>query len=213
MEHKVYYIKGSKENPEGVKQALLAVYPNVKNIDSYTFTQASHYHYVIDDFACYAYDLYHIKLLKYIGIELQPIAIEKKTKFRLPTKEDFKNLQKHFSKWNEEDESLEILNKDGFMLTLPTTGYYGSCLTVFDSIGYYWSSTAHDSDNAYCLCFDSCDRCVGYYFTSDKHAVRLVSDEPFEGGIEFNGVYWKPENEDGYYSYIEALEKFSKVEI
>lgn len=39
-------------------------------------------------------------------------------------------------------------------------------------------------------------------------SVRLVSDWPFEGGIKFGDVWWKPENEEGFYTWEEAMEKF-----
>lgn len=41
-------------------------------------------------------------------------------------------------------------------------------------------------------------------------SVRLVSDEPFEGGIKFGDVWWKPKNEEGVYTWEEAMKKFNK---
>lgn len=45
-----------------------------------------------------------------------------------------------------------------------------------------------------------------------SRSVRLVSDTPFSGAIEIDGVYWKTENEEDrysdYYTYDKAMEKF-----
>lgn len=77
MGAKVYYIKGSEENPEGVKQALLDVCPDAKNIDDFGFAQKNYYYYAIDGAIDYAYDFSHILLLKHVGEELQPNKTEK----------------------------------------------------------------------------------------------------------------------------------------
>ena len=80
-EKKVYYIKSSKENPEGVRQALLEVCPDAKNIDDFAYSFAhsidSTYYYVINGRIDYAEDDSRIELLKDVGIELQPKTQEK----------------------------------------------------------------------------------------------------------------------------------------
>lgn len=51
---------------------------------------------------------------------------------------------------------------------------------------------------------------IEYLKVNKSVSVRLVSDEPFEGGIKFGDVWWKPENEEGFYTWEEAMEKFNK---
>lgn len=85
MEDKVYYIKGSKANPKGVRQALLEVCPDAKNIDDFAYEIESYYHYVINGIIDFAFDDSHIELLKKFGTELQPKKQEKfveKTMFK-----------------------------------------------------------------------------------------------------------------------------------
>lgn len=81
IDSKICYIKGSKENPEGVRQALLEVCPNAKNIDDFEYSFAhstdSTYYYVINGIIAYAEDDSHIELLKHIGTELHPKKVEK----------------------------------------------------------------------------------------------------------------------------------------
>lgn len=215
MKDKIYFIKGSVENPERVKQALLTIYPNAKDVNSTTFKCANWYYYVINDIICYAYDYYHIELLKHIGIELQTgDYIEKPVQFRLPTKEEFEDLIKHFSKWNEKEESWEFLSREGWTLKLPVTDYYlNDTNNNTDTHGYYWSSTKDEDNNnfAYNFYFNSNSRGMAISNHScHKHSVRLVSNTPFKDAVEFNGVYWKPENEPGYYTFDEAVERFNK---
>lgn len=136
-----------------------------------------------------------------------------KTKFRLPTKEEFENLIDHFSRWNQEKKGIEILNEDRDILFIPAAGYYR--YTSSKEVGYsgnYWSSTVckTDSDFAYSLCFYSSNKKMYTDFSNYKYAIRLVSDEPFEGGILFDGIWWKPENEEGYYTFNDAIENFNK---
>lgn len=77
MGAKVYYIKGSEENPEGVKQALLEVYPDAKNFDDFRFDIEGRYYYVINDIIDFTDISSLISLLDYIGEELQPKKQEK----------------------------------------------------------------------------------------------------------------------------------------
>lgn len=135
----------------------------------------------------------------------------RKTQFRIPTKEEFENLCKHFSRWNEEKKILEILNDSLSVLELPATGYLDhEGVLCFEDVGCYWSSTVSefefDCDDAYHFYCDLCSHYTSYCCTSDKQVVRLVSDEPFDGGIKFGNIYWKPENEFGYFTYDEAME-------
>lgn len=137
--------------------------------------------------------------------------IKKTSKFRLPTKEEFDNLIDHFSRWNKEKKGLEVENEHGEILFFSTAGYrFGTAGSIVGSGGYYWSSTMyeHRIRSAYYLYFDSSSKYTVSNDILSGRSVRLVSDIPFEGGIEFNGIWWKTENEPGYYSYEEAIEQF-----
>lgn len=139
--------------------------------------------------------------------------IKKMSKFRLPTKEEFEELIDNFSKWDKANNGLLVENEEFDILFLPAMGYMDDEENNFeDIIGYYWSSTVHEfnSDYAYYLNFSSWSRNIENGFHDSRNTVRLVSDEPFEGGVEFNGIYWKRENESGYYTYKEAMDKFNK---
>lgn len=211
---KIYYIIGSSSNPESVKRALREVCPEAENIDDFNYSVEAFIYYCLDGRIAYAHDYSHFDLLRHVGEELQPI-LEEKVKFRLPTKEDFENLISHFSRWDDKRKGLEIENANHEILFLPAAG---QCLSLYssydtDSLGYYWSSTTNEDNNnyVYYLGFFSNSKYMSYDDRRyHRRSVRLVSDEPFEGCIEFNGTYWKHENEFGYYSHAEALEKFNK---
>lgn len=214
MNEKIYYLRGSRENPDSVEQALLEVCPNAKNNHDFGYC-ADGYYYAINDRIGYADTDSHIYLLKLFGEEIHPI-LEEKVKFRLPTKEEMEDLvYNHFTKWNKEKRGLEIMNKKGDILFLPACGYYDDeDASIYDAgfYGYYWSSTITEfmDSAAYYLYFDLNSKDVDFCDSESWYTVRLVSDEPFEGSIEFNGVYWKITNEDGYYSWAEAMRKFNK---
>lgn len=132
-------------------------------------------------------------------------------KFRLPTKGEFENLINNFSKWDNENKGLLVENKEGDTIFLPAAGYrFGLPSNNVGFEGYYWSSTMDErcSRNATCLVFNSREKYIGSYYLNYEHSVRLVSDEPFDGGVEFNGVWWKPENEEGHYTWEEAIKKW-----
>lgn len=132
---------------------------------------------------------------------------------RLPTKDEFERLDKCYTKFDDELKGRWFYDEDtGENLFLPCEGAcYGTTLNNAGSFGGYWSSTHSGigSGSTYLFCFrrnytfpgNSYDRYCG-------HSVRLVSGKPFEGAIHVAGLYWKPENEEGYYTYDEAMEKF-----
>lgn len=212
-ENKIYYIEGSIDNPEGVKQALLKVCPDVENINTFKYENEDYLYYVINNKIDYAWDKSHKILLREIGIELQPIVTKDASQFRLPTMEEFKKLNNHFSRCN--SDCLEFLNSTFQILIFPAMGYRVGFFNYYEGIeGHYWSSTAsvneNDSGFAYSMNFHDYQRRLANCDCNNGYSVRLVSDEPFEGGILFDGIWWKPENEEGYYSWEEALEKFNK---
>lgn len=209
-ENKIYYIEGSVENPEGVKRALLEACPDVFNINTFQYENDGDLYYVINNRVDYAFDKSHKMLIREIGTELQPVVVKAPIQFRLPTVEDFKKLNKHFSRWN--SDCLEILNNASKILTFPAMGYsVGTSNFGVGNEGHYWSSTAVENDSEYAFSVYFRDNCqsAAVCGCDTRYSVRLVSDEPFEGGVEFDGVWWKPENEDGYYSYEEAMNKFN----
>lgn len=131
--------------------------------------------------------------------------------FRLPTKEEFDILISHFSRWNAEKKGLEILNDEGEILFLPANGYHdGNSRTDIGSGGYYWSSNKNENypKLAYLLYFHASNKYTDDYNCLDKCSIRLVSESPFEGGIKFGNIYWKLKNEEGYYTFSEAIEKW-----
>lgn len=131
--------------------------------------------------------------------------------FRLPTKDEFDKLISHFSRWNAEKKGMEVLNDEGEILFLSADGYRdGNSRNDVGSGGYYWSSTRNEnySSLAYNLYFHASNRYTDDYDTSYARSIRLVSDSQFEGGIKFGNIYWKSENEEGYYTFSEALEKW-----
>lgn len=77
MSEKIYYIKGSTLNPEGVKQALLEVCPNAENIADFEYNNKSYYYYVVNGIIDYAYETSHIILLESVGTELEAKETEK----------------------------------------------------------------------------------------------------------------------------------------
>lgn len=122
--------------------------------------------------------------------------------FRLPTKEEWDNLVTNHSVWNSTSNMLEITVDDN-TLVLPAEYSRGK-----DKYGKYWA--AFESDKLHTLFFDE-DLLELNEFSIDerndlgKHSIRLVSDTPFEGGIEVGNIYWKPENEEGYFTYDEVI--------
>lgn len=144
--------------------------------------------------------------------------ILKSPKFRLPTKKEFESLIKNFARWNENNRTLEILSNSLSILAFPAfppiPSYYNNNENDngTEVYGNYWSSTIEDglNNNAYLFTFDPSRKFVDVASRNCVCNVRLVSDEPFDGGIEFGGIYWKPENEEGHYNFWAATEKFNK---
>lgn len=130
---------------------------------------------------------------------------------RLATKEDFKKLDECYTRFDKELKGRWFFDEEtGEKLFLPCEGYCSNTMVNdVGSLGSYWSSTQCGSGNAYFFSFDS-----NYVFPGNNYdcgngrSVRLVSDEPFEGAVHVAGLYWKPTNEYGYYTWYEAMAKF-----
>lgn len=134
-------------------------------------------------------------------------------KFRLPTQEEFDKLCKCYTRFDEELKGRWFYDEEtGEKLFLPCEGYsYKDSIFNDEILGNYWSSSTGPYQH-----------CGSYYldFTSNRinteidldlyrRGVCLVSDSPFEGAIHVAGLYWKPENEEGFYTWDEAMEKFN----
>lgn len=111
--------------------------------------------------------------------------------FRLPTAEEFNSLFQAFSKVDNNLRLRTFLDEKS-----------GNKLHFY--LNEIWCSD--DIENGYVKYFN------GFFVMSinniNPRGVRLVSDEPFEGGIKFGNVWWKPENEEGLYTWEEAKKRF-----
>lgn len=126
--------------------------------------------------------------------------------FRLPTINEYKSIAREFSKLDVDNKCRIFLNEES-----------GNKLHFYD---VRLNQDKEDSiDRSFCWCSDFVDSTyanvfnglnVEYLKVNKSVGVRLVSDEPFEGGIKFGDVWWKPENEEGFYTWEEAMEKFNK---
>lgn len=80
MEAKVYYISGSKEDPESVKKALYEVCPNVENPSGLTFETERGIYFILNNKIRYvSWSDAGIEVIKMFGEELQPKKTEKLT--------------------------------------------------------------------------------------------------------------------------------------
>ena len=132
-------------------------------------------------------------------------------KFRLPTKEEFERLAKCWSRFDEKKNGRYFFDDEtGEKLFLPCKGYLiNKDMIVSESMGFYWTSTKSLSHHAYYLCFNS--RYLNPVTSINRYyeqSVRLVSDAPFGDAIHVAGLYWKPENEEGFCTFDEAISKF-----
>lgn len=149
--------------------------------------------------------------------------MKNKNNFRLPTKEDFEKLIKCPHAWNAKKQAMEFFPDNGGTLVFPAKGYREACreTTEVGYVGHYWSSTIHKQYNyithAYALefaeellCSKDCCR-IASLVRDGTRSIRLVSDTPFDGAIEIDGVYWKTENEDCPFGY-ERCNHFTALE-
>ena len=128
--------------------------------------------------------------------------------FRLPTVEEFMSVAQEFSKVDRDKEIRIFLDeKSGNKLNFhfctedvanpPRSQCW--CSDFTDDILYLGRKYVRYFDGLYIITIDD---------MSVPRGVRLVSDGPFEGGIKFGNVWWKPENEEGLYTWVEAKKKF-----
>lgn len=146
--------------------------------------------------------------------QIKQIEAEKKPLKRLPTIEEWRWLiVKREWKWDKERKGQVVTAPNGNSIFLPAAGYRsGTSLGCVGSLGEYWSSSLNTGypSSAYYVVFDSGD--VGWSGSnrSEEQSVRLVSDSPQEGFVDMgDGLFWAVENEDGHYTYDEAVALFN----
>lgn len=130
---------------------------------------------------------------------------------RLATKEEFEKLEECYTRFDNILKGRWFYDEDtGEKLFLPCDGYRSYWNLTYDdgAEGCYWSSTYYSNTGAYYFDF-SIRKMFSVVGSRDNgYSVRLVSDEPFEGAVHVAGLYWKPTNEYGYYTWDEAMAKF-----
>ena len=80
--------------------------------------------------------------------------------------------------WTWTGMGYKVVGSNGKSIVLPASGYrscYGT-VSYVGSVGYYWSSTPKDSDDACGLCISSGGVGVGYTSRCLGKSVRLVQD-------------------------------------
>lgn len=133
---------------------------------------------------------------------------------RLATKDEFVRLCKCYTRFDESLHGRWFFDKEtGEELFFPCEGYRdGATVNFVGTYGYYWSSTYNSSYSIYYFHFGSSyaepSNSSNSTYNRNGHSVRLVSNEPFEGAVHVAGLYWKPVNEEGYYTW-EEVAKFN----
>ena len=86
------------------------------------------------------------------GTEYDAATVLKGGKYRMPTKEEMKELIKEckweFYKINDID-GMKVTGKNGNSIFIPETGHKNNL--SLDNMSFYWTSTAHDYGNPYSL--------------------------------------------------------------
>jgi len=135
---------------------------------------------------------------------------------KLPTKAQFEELM-FYCQWTWTANGYMAVGPNGKSIVLPNAGYRDIDQKLYDTgaVGYYWSSSSNDTVNARYLYFkfavgmDNNDQNIG-------QSVRLVEPSIEEHKLEPeyvdlglpSGTKWMNINENGYYEYDEAVNKF-----
>lgn len=132
---------------------------------------------------------------------------EMKDIFRLPTKEEFEDLVTNRSIWDSVSNML-VITVDDNTLSLPAEHSRGG---DEDKYGKYWA--AFEDGKLHTLFFDKDLLEINEFSIIERNdignnSIRLVSSEPFDGGIKIGNIYWKQKNEEGYFSFDEVVNKF-----
>ena len=122
---------------------------------------------------------------------------------RVPTAKEFESMALEFTKVDSVGKRRIYLDeKSGNKLQ-----FYYDYLRV-DPQYFCWRSDCED-EKGFGRSFNGINVVLAILEKPKPRSVRLVSDWPFEGGIKSGDVWWKPENEEGFYTWEEAMEKFN----
>ena len=94
---------------------------------------------------------------------------------KLPTKQQLEEL-KNKCTWTWTGNGYKVTGPNGNSIFLPAAGfrYCDGGVVCVGTNGYYWSSTPHDSSNAWFLTFESSEVNVGRNYRCYRFSVRLV---------------------------------------
>lgn len=131
---------------------------------------------------------------------------------RLPTEDEFDRITQEFMK-NDYNKKIKVYldEKSGNKLQFYSVRLWekgDSSVSIEQCFCWCSDPTNMDIEHHFAKSFDGFN--IAAVDMNTQKSVRLVSDEPFEGGIKFGDVWWKPENEEGLYTWGEAMEKFNK---
>ena len=135
---------------------------------------------------------------------------------RLPTIKEWEWLIDNCEwKWDKEREGQVVTSRNGNSIFLPAAGIrYGRCISAAGLLGCYWSSSLNSDyqGGAYYVYFYSGGvNWDGEGSRFNGQSVRPVSDTPMEGFVDMgNGLFWAEKNEEGYFTYDEAMKLFEK---
>lgn len=140
------------------------------------------------------------------------MILKKRAIFRLPTISEFDFLIRTFTRnWDNNQKKLCFVSD--VTIDFPANGISKGGKIYNDGYeNFYWCTNTEHTPSCFhfhASAFVSTGICAGLYYS---RSVRLVSDFPFEGGIEINGVWWKPYDEPGFYTFEEALKRYDKIE-
>ena len=132
---------------------------------------------------------------------------------KLPTKEDFEELKEHCNlTWT--GEGFKFTSRfNGKSIILPAAGYRRGNEDDDDirEGGKYWSSTPADESGACNLYFGDYYVFMGNTLRFFSLSVRLVQDSHSYVDLGLpSGKKWATTNEDGFYSFDDAVSKFGK---
>ncbi|MDE7134873.1 MAG: hypothetical protein K2N86_06330, partial [Rikenellaceae bacterium] len=126
--------------------------------------------------------------------------------YRLPTNTEFQNLIDNCTRtngggWSSSDYgyiTLTLKTDSSKKLEFPAVGYRnnGSSGTLSSAgvLGYYWSSVAYGSTNAYRLLFNSSNLYVDWYYKQSGFSVRCVKDMVVFDEVEMGDLKWTTHN-------------------
>ncbi len=131
---------------------------------------------------------------------------------RLPSKEQCEEL-KDKCQWTWNGNGYTVKGPNDNSIVLPAAGFRLCSGGVIEGpYGRYWTSSPNGSEEAWLLGYLSEEVGVGSNRRCNGFAVRIVqngtnSDDYVDLGLP-SGTLWKTSNENGFYTYDEAVSKF-----